>query len=243
MVHYKLVIGNRNYSSWSLRVWLHLQLSKGDKDTLEVVRIPLYADNYKAKVLEHSPAGRVPILIAKHARDSTNDKAVTVWDSLAIMEFVLTSSSCAIGWPQENPAAHAMARSIACEFHSGFLAIRDELPQNIKRTPAPLACISDSCREQIQRVDEIWTTCYASQSTSGPWLFGPKMTIADIMYIPVALRFWVYGIKVSSTAQKFIDVVLANPLVQEWIRDAKQETERLEFIDQLVPASESPLIL
>mmetsp|Transcript_2445 Transcript_2445/g.3456 ORF Transcript_2445/g.3456 Transcript_2445/m.3456 type:complete len:275 (+) Transcript_2445:89-913(+) len=270
--HYKLVIGNRNYSSWSLRVWLHLKLSlmhdieKGTA-TMEVVRIPLFIDNYKAKLLEHSPAGRVPIVIITREKEEVSSP-ITVWDSLAIMEFILDEqqlkqqqnlikSNNVIGWP-EDPVARAMARSIACEFHSGFLAIRDELTQNLRRQPEPLTQLSDACRQQIQRIDEIWTTCYEQQqqgeqkndddtrdpSDSSPcWLFGNTMTIADIMYVPVALRFWVYGIDISPSAQRFVNATRGHPFVQEWIAEAKAETEHLDFVDNLVPAAESPMVL
>ena len=233
---YTLVIGNRNYSSWSLRAWLHLKASGID---CEVVRIPLYSDNYKEKVMEYSPAGRVPVLV-----DDTVSPSISVWDSLAIMEHVLEQqqTAAAVGWPQDL-ADRALARSISYEMHSGFLAIRDELPQNLRmRKTLTAEQLSESCQQQIARVDEIWKSCYAKHASSAKkWLFGDEMTIADIMFAPVALRFVSYGIKVSAESQKFIDAVVGNEFVQEWIELAKQET--LDFIDNLVPAAESPLIL
>lgn len=248
MVHYKIVIGNRNYSSWSMRVWLFVKLtaSEEDGDTIQVTRIPLYQGNYKDKIMEYSPAGRVPVLIVSEMiKDKIQPPPITLWDSLAIMEFVASHSPRTIGWPKD-PALEATARSIACEFHSGFLNIRDELPQNLKRTPptAP-AKISDACQEQIARVVQIWTQCYEDpKNPAGPWLFGEQITIADIMYIPVALRFHVYGIAISSaSAKRFMKATLDHPLVQEWIEDSKAETEVLEFIDNLIPASDSPLVL
>ena len=192
--------------------------------------------------MEYSPAGRVPVLV-----DDTVSPSISVWDSLAIMEHVLEQqqqTSAVIGWPQD-PADRALARSISYEMHSGFLAIRDELPQNLRmRKTLTAEQLSDSCQQQIARIDEIWKSCYAKHASSAKkWLFGEEMTIADIMFAPVALRFVSYGIKVSAESQKFIDAVVGNEFVQEWIELAKQETESLDFIDNLIPAAESPLIL
>ena len=121
---YTLVIGNYNYSSWSMRAWRMLKASKVEG---KIVRIPIYTDGYKEKILEYSPAGRVPALI-----DDTLPDKQAVWDSLAIMEHVLERNpDTAIGWPKDA-AAQAMARSICYEMHAGFLAIRDELPQNLR---------------------------------------------------------------------------------------------------------------
>ena len=235
---YTLIIGNYNYSSWSLRAWLHLRESKDVK--FSVVRIPLYTDSYKEKLLEESPAGRVPVLIdpSLGSRESSS-----VWDSLSIMEHILDKEPGAVGWPTQSTAAKAHARSISMEMHSGFLSIRDELPQNLRmRKKLNPEQLSESCLQQIDRMDEIWKTCYTSYGGQ-KWLFGDNMTIADIMFAPVALRFVTYGIQVSSESQKFVDAVVENPYVQEWIAAAKDETESIDFVDNLVPAAESPLIL
>ncbi|CAB9516992.1 Glutathione S-transferase, N-terminal domain [Seminavis robusta] len=236
---YKLIIGNKNYSSWSLRAWLCLKLADVD---FEEIRIPLFVPGYKGKLLEHSPAGRVPVLVAV-----VQNQEMSVWDSLAIMEFILeTHPSTAVAWPQDK-VARALARSISYEMHSGFLAIRDELPQNLKvrRQLMTENKLTALCKTQIDRVDEIWKTCRLSVAAEGPWLFGKDPCIADLMFIPVALRFVSYGIveHISPESQQYIKTVTSHPLVQEWTQDATEEAEVLSFIDNLVPASESPLIL
>ena len=246
MTHYKLIIGNRNYSSWSLRAWLYLRASD---EPCAVVLIPLYTDNYKQKVLQHSPSGRVPCLVD----DRLPADCRSVWDSMAIMEHVLEQAAAAahnkvVAWPADL-AARTHARCIAMEMHSGFLALRDELPQNLKkinvktgtsRAP-PVTRLSTACRTQVDRVDEIWRTCLTRYG--GTWLFGNTLTIADIMYIPVALRFVAYGVTVSDVSQRFVQATLEHPLVREWIQLAQDEIYVLDFIDNLVPAAESPLIL
>ena len=290
---YKLVIGNKNYSSWSLRAWLHLKKSGIE---FEEIRIPLYTDNYKSKLLEHSPAGRVPILIDQTccvdididgtcaASDGGGGGGgggggyLSIWDSMSIIEYIVenganveaTASTAAaaaatnvIGWPT-NKVERAVGRSICYEMHSGFLCIRDELPQNVraKHTLNMETKLSPSCRQQIQRIDDIWKHCitkYAdkkngsnvndgsSRGGSGnpTWLFGgtKTMTIPDIVYAPVALRFVTYGIQVSEESRRYISMVVNDPHVQEWIEAAKLEPESLEFIDNLIPASDSPLVL
>lgn len=247
MTHYKLVIGNRNYSSWSLRAWLYLRASD---EPCAVVLIPLYTHQYKAKILQHSPSGRVPCLID----DRLPKDCRSVWDSLAIMEYVLEQQETdndktrVVSWPTDL-AARAHARCIAMEMHAGFLAMRDELPQNLKKinlpnsgaSRAPVKRLSAACRTQVDRVDEIWRTCLTRYG--GKWLFGDKLTIADIMYIPVALRFVAYGVTVSDVSQRFVQATLDHPLVREWIELAHDELFVLDFIDNLVPAAETPLIL
>ena len=275
---YKLVIGNKNYSSWSLRAWLHLKKSGIE---FEEIRIPLYTDNYKSKLLEHSPAGRVPILIDETCCDDNDGtfggENLSIWDSMSIIEYLVENATVSaattaatttnvIGWPTNN-IERAVGRSICYEMHSGFLCIRDELPQNVRarHTLNMETQLSPSCRQQIQRIDDIWKHCitkYAdnnnestdndnnNRSSSGgsgnpTWLFGgaKMMTIPDIVYAPVALRFVTYGIQVSEESQRYIAMVVNDPHVQEWIEAAKIEPESLEFIDNLTPASESPLVL
>lgn len=235
---YTLVIGNRNYSSWSLRAWLYL---KASGEPCQVVVVPLYTDDYKQKILAYSPSGRVPCLI-----DDRLPSHGSIWDSLSIMEYVREQSSLpsVIDWP-EDKVARAYARSISYEMHSGFLSIRDELPQNLKiqGKNLPLESLSSSCQQQVARVDEIWKNCQETYKSSSGWLFEEKMTIADVVYAPVALRFVTYGIKVSPQAQKFINAVTSNPLVQEWIEEAKKESFKLDFVDDLVPSAQSPMVL
>ncbi len=227
---YQLVIANRNYSSWSLRAWLFLTESK---ISFELTRIPMFTESWQTEIARYSPAGRVPVLL---------DEAVTVWDSAAIIEYVRQRHPNAIGWPAaEEMEAHA--RYISAEMHSGFLAIRDELPQNIRaRNDRDPNQLSQACRDQIERVDEVWADCRNRYEGLGQWLFG-DFSLADVMFAPVALRFVTYSIPVSSRAQDYIRAVCDSISVQEWIKLAREEVESIDFIDDLVPAAESPLTL
>jgi glutathione S-transferase len=127
--------------------------------------------------------------------------------------------------------------------HSGFLAVRDELPQNIRaRNKLEPSSLSDSCQKQIARIDEIWTECRGKYSDSGEWLFG-EFSIADIIFAPVALRFVTYSIPVSGEAREYIDAVQRSESVGQWVKEAREESESISFIDELVPATSSPLTL
>lgn len=280
---FTLVIGNRNYSSWSLRAWLHLQKTVAaadgglddDDDDVEVVLIPIYTDNYKQRVLEYSPSGRVPALVDRGAPPRTNKEPIVVWDSLAIMEYLNETHNNKgddmtpkIGWPTD-PVARALARSAAYEMHSGFLTIRDELPQNLKRIdtdrvdaatglPASLAPLttplSDALVGQVARVDELWQACLTQygkktgnsddDDDDASWLFGTdEMTMTDVLYAPVALRFVAYGIAVSATSQRFVRAVTRDGHIRQWMAAAADEPWTIDFVDALVPAAASPLIL
>ena len=225
---FTLVMGNRNYSSWSLRAWLYLRASDIPFD--EIV-IPLFTDTWRHEIATYSPAGRVPVLL---------DGELAIWDSLAIMETVRERVPEALGWPAD-PAARARARSVSAEMHSGFMAVRDELPQNIRaRRPLRLDELSADCHQQIQRIQTIWSD--REHAGNGPWLFG-EFGIADVMFAPVALRFVTYGIKLSPVAQDFVERVRELPLIQEWGELCAQEPYSIPFIDELLPAAQSPLVL
>ena len=191
---YKLIIGNRNYSSWSLRAWLYLKTSQLD---FEVQRVALFDEDWASTINTLSPAGRVPILI---------DGEQTVWDSLAIVAHLREREAGALDWPAA-PAARAHARSIVAEMHSGFLAVRGELPQNLKRSqPIDPESLSEACRQQIRRINIMWRELRDQHAGAGPWLFG-EFSIADVFYAPVALRFSSYGIKLSRAANDYIGAV------------------------------------
>lgn len=223
-----LVIGNKSYSSWSLRAWLYLRESR---IPFEEVRIALFTEGFREEIARYSPAGRVPVLV---------DGDVHVWDSLAIIEHLRERTPGALDWPGD-PAARAMARSIVCEMHSGFLAIRDELPQNLRvERVLPLERLSEPCRREISRVEEMWATARTRYGGAGPFLFG-ELSIADVFYAPVALRFASYGIPLGPEARGFVESVQALRSVQDFVAAAREESEHLDFIDDLVPAAESPL--
>jgi glutathione S-transferase len=225
----RLVIGNKNYSSWSLRAWLHLRESGV---AFEEIRVSLYDPEFAAIIGRYSPAGRVPVLI--------DDDGVTVWDSLAIVEHVRERVPGAVAWPAAGPA-RARARSIAAEMHSGFPALREELPFNVRaRAPVALDRLSDGARRQVERVLQIWGECRRQHAGDGAWLFGP-MSIADVMYAPVALRFVSYDIPMAAEARSFVDAVTGLASIQEWAAEARRERETVDIIDQRWPAASTPL--
>ncbi|MEL7537118.1 MAG: glutathione S-transferase family protein [Pseudomonadota bacterium] len=227
---YTLVIGNRNYSSWSLRAWLYLRASGIDFKT---ERVALFADDWPASIQKVSPAGRVPVLM--HGEH-------TVWDSLAIVEYLREHEPSALGWPDE-PSERAIARSIVAEMHSGFMNIRGELPQNLKREHAiDPESLTEDCRLQIKRINTMWAELRKRHKSKGPWLFG-EFSVADVFYAPVALRFSTYGIALVPAAASFIEAVREHPEIVAWIAAARDERESLEFIDELTPVSQAPLIL
>ncbi|MDQ8036666.1 MAG: glutathione S-transferase family protein [Pedobacter sp.] len=208
----QLLIGNRNYSSWSLRPWLFLRMSGVAFDTR---RIPLYAEGSKAEILKYSPSGKVPLLI---------DGDLHVWDSLAICEYAIDRFSLSRAWPEDR-AERAEARSIVAEMHSGFTALRSQLSMNCRRVPA-VAKFDEAAAADIERIDAIWTTCRHRFSKRGPGLFG-EWSLVDAFYAPVVLRFDRYRLPCSQLARDYQDNVLALPAMQEWIEAARLEKEIL----------------
>lgn len=204
-----LVIANRNYSSWSLRAWLFLR-NAGAR--FQEVRIGLGEPGTRERIARHSPSGRVPVLV---------DGALTVWDSLAICEYANEVVAGGSGWPAER-AARAEARSVSAEMHSGFTALRSEMPMNIRarRRLAPSA----AAQADIARVVGLWEHCRARHAAQGPWLFG-RFSIADAMYAPVVFRFQTYGVTLAGRNAEYAKTVLADPAVQEWAAAARAETE------------------
>ena len=226
----QLVIANRNYSSWSLRAWLYLAESGIE---FEEIRIPLFTDQWREEIARYSPVGRVPVLI---------DDGFSIWDSTAIIEYAREQFPGAVDWPEDHKQ-RAHARSISAEMHSGFLALRDELPQNLRaRCPLDTQSLGEECRQQIQRVDQSWSECRNENRSSGNWLFG-TFSIAEVLFAPVALRFVTYEIAVSPEAGEFMDAVCGLQSVQQWIAAAREEKESSSFIDQRIPASETDLTL
>jgi glutathione S-transferase len=200
----KLVIGNKNYSSWSFRPWIGLKAAGIPFDE-EV--IPLYGEGAKAEILKHSPAGKVPILI---------DGDIRVWESLAILEYAAERFPDARLWPSDR-AARAHARAISTEMHAGFAPMRSECGMNFWRPPVKRALSADA-QANIARVQEIWSDARARYGAGGPFLFG-TFTAADAMYAPVISRFETYAIDVTPTVKAYMQAMIALPAWQEW-RDA-----------------------
>lgn len=209
----ELVIGNKAYSSWSLRPWLAL---KHTGVPFSELRVPLYIPGYKEKLLKQGPSGKVPVL--KHG-------ARTIWDSLAICEYLAEQFPDAQLWPKDA-AARAMARSVSAEMHSGFGAIRHAMPFNCRVRNRHVK-ITPETQQEIDRVQGLWKSCREAHGSGGPWLFG-RFSIADCMYIPVALRFITYSISMDAAGKAYADATLAHHPVDEWIAAAEQESEVLE---------------
>lgn len=210
----KLVIGNKNYSSWSMRPWMAL---KGTGIAFDEVVIPLYtgvAD--KQRILDVTRSGKVPALI---------DGAVTVWDSLAIIEYAAERFPDAKLWPQDV-AARAHARSVSAEMHSSFMPLRNECGMNIHR-PIRAKPLSEDAQANIARIQQIWTECRALYGAKGPYLFG-AFSGADAMFAPVIHRFRTYAIDVTPPARDYMDTMLANSAFQEWTNGALAESWVIE---------------
>lgn len=205
-----LVIGDKTYSSWSLRPWLALRQAD---IAFEERLLWLHRPEFRSEVARYSPSGRVPALL--------HDGAV-IWESLAILEYINETWLQGRGWPSERKA-RAQARAITCEMHSGFAALRRELSLNLRRHGAVLQPGHDAAQD-IQRVLTLWQDTRARFGKGGPFLFG-AFGCADAMYAPVVLRFVVYGIALPSAAQAYVDAILALPAIAEWRAAAALEND------------------
>lgn len=205
-----LIIGNQNYSSWSLRPWILLKHAGIAFDTL---RIGLFTDTFKEEISRYSEAGKVPVY---------QDGDLLLWESLAICEYIAELRPQL--WP-EDKQARAIARAICSEMHAGFSALRNELPMNCRARNRRIQ-ISDQCRTDIARIESIWRQCREQYASEGPWLFG-RYSVADAFYAPVVLRFQGYALSLSDETQAYCQTVLADPHLQQWITDGRAEPEVL----------------
>ncbi len=212
MSEFTIVLGNKTYSSWSLRGWLMLKLTGAAFD--EVV-VPLDRPETKAAIRAHSPSGRVPTLKAD---------GLAVWDTLAIAEYLHERFPEAGLWP-EDPAARARARSVAAEMHAGFPALRARLPMDLKREPpepgAGIA-VDGALAGEIARIVAIWGDCRTRFGGAGDFLFG-RFGVADAFYAPVATRFVTYGIVLEGGVADYRDALMARADLSDWIAAAKAE--------------------
>jgi glutathione S-transferase len=206
----KLVIGNKNYSSWSLRAWF---LMKEAGFEFEEHRIPLNTDSTNAEIAKFSPAGRVPVLLL-------DDQVI--WDTFAIAETLNERWPDKKIWP-EDPVARAHARSVSAEMHSGFAALREAMPMNC-RAMGRKVTLSDEVAADIDRIFAIWTDCRQRYKSGGEWLFG-KFSVADAMFAPVVLRFRTYGINLSESASVYPKRLLESPAIQDWLLESESEIE------------------
>ena len=203
-----LVIGNKNYSSWSLRPYMALAMAGID---FEEKLITFGEPAFGKAVVKISKAGLVPILV--HGKN-------TVWDSLAIMEYAAETWSDRNLWPK-NKAARAMARSVSAEMHSGFRNLRNACPMNLRRAIKPVA-LNDDIRADVARLEALWKECRSAHGRGGPFLFG-KFSIADAMFTPIVTRFETYDIKVSNDTQHYMNAVMATPAFHDWKADGLKE--------------------
>ena len=213
-----LVIGNRNYSSWSLRPWLLLRQFGVEFD--EVV-LALDTPEFAAQALRHSPTGKVPAL---------RDGQVSVWDSLAICEYANERWLDGRGWPAER-GQRALARAAASEMHSGFTALRTQLPMNSRRQPDGYRW-DEAAQRDLDRVQALWRELRGAHGAGGDFLFGP-FGIVDAMFAPVAIRFDGYGVALDDTAAAYVQALFTLPAMREWRQAAAQESEHVAATDAL----------
>ncbi|MEX0618166.1 MAG: glutathione S-transferase family protein [Pseudohongiellaceae bacterium] len=214
MTDIKLVIGNKNYSCWSLSPWLLLKMYNVD---FEEIQVALYQDNTAEKLGPYSPSLKVPVLLHHE---------VTIWDSLSICEFISEEFLGRMGWPASG-RRRASARSVSAEIHSDFHHLKNEWPMNCAAslTLQP----SDAVADEIARIDAIWSCCRRKFGESGAYLYG-RFSIADCLFAPMAICFNAYGAKLSQEAQKYADALLGNPFVADWIAQGRAEKEPLSIV-------------
>jgi glutathione S-transferase len=207
----KLIIGNRAYSSWSMRGWLAVRQSG---EEFEELVVPMFGEewNRHREGGEFAPSmGKVPVLW---------DGDCVVWDSLAIIEFLADRVGREAFWPEEE-SARGMARSMAAEMHSSFANLRRELPMNVRKSYPPKS-LSPEVRSEIDRIMTLWAQARARFAGTGDFLFG-EWCAADIMFAPVVTRFITYGVAVPPFAGLYMKAVLSHPHVTEWIDAAQDE--------------------
>ncbi len=211
---YRLVIGNKNWSSWSLRPWLAMRRAGLAFDEINVrLRLP----ESKAEILKHSPSGMVPTLI---------DGDLAIWDSLAIIEYLAERHPEAELWPRDANA-RAVARSASAEMHSGFAPLRQHCSMEVLAR-SPQATLPPEVEANVERIVALWRECRQKFGKGGPFLFG-KFSAADAMYAPVAARFRTYVPDLGpygddGTAQTYVETIFAMPEMTAWIEGARRET-------------------
>lgn len=207
----QLVIGNKNYSSWSLRPWLAARHAGIEFDE---IRVSLFTPEGMAQIRQYSPSLKVPVW---------REGDFVVWDSLAICEYFAERAPAL--WPADS-AARAVARSVSAEMHSGFNALRNGMPMNARARGRRVA-VTPEIAADINRIETIWTDCRNRFGASGPWLFG-AFSIADAMFGPVVLRFVPYGASRPGVVDDYVATFMADPHLQAWIAAAEQEPEIIQ---------------
>ena len=212
-----LVIGNKNYSSWSLRPWLLLRQAG---ISFEELRIPLYTDATRDQIHNYSPSGKIPVLL---------DGGRRVWDSLAICEYIAEFYPQHQLWPIDR-RTRAVARSVCAEMHSGFIALRENMTMNCRKH-LPGKGRGPGVQEDIDRITALWTDCRKRFGQNGDFLFG-RFSIADAMYAPVALRFRTYSVDLDPVCAAYAKTLLELPAVQDWVVQSHAEAEVLPAFER-----------
>jgi len=205
----QLVIGNRNYSSWSLRAWLPLRKSGVPFDT---VLLPLDTPEFAERIADYSPSGRVPVLW---------HDGQCIWDSLAIGEYVNEQFAGGALWP-EDAASRALGRSMIAEMHSGFSQLRARMPMNCRASNRRIP-IDEALQADLERMWTLWSDSLACHSDAGGWLLG-QYSLADAMFAPVVIRFQGYDVALPEDIKSYCEHALADPELKEWLAAAAQET-------------------
>jgi len=208
-----LIIGNKNYSSWSLRPWIFMKQFNME---FEEIRIPLFTDSTGQQLASYFSNYKVPVL---------RDDDFVVWDTLSIMEYVSENYLEFRGWP-EDVKARAVARSISAEMHSSFFAIRGALPMNCRKQFENFN-ISAEVNTDIQRIKDIWYKCRTEYGANGDWLFG-EYSIADAMFAPIVHRFNGYGVALNELENAYVQTTLNSPPMIDWVEAGKQEKEVID---------------
>jgi len=224
MARYTLIVGTRNWSSWSLRPFVALKAAGQVFETVDIRLRRTEAPTTREQILKHSPAGKVPVL-----KIEENGKELTVWDSLAICETIAERHPEAGLWP-DDASARAIARSYSCEMHSGFPDVRDQLSMDFANKQ-PLPELREDTKSQVARIIAAWSDALATYK--GDFLFG-RLSVADCMYAPVVSRFETYGVEVPAPVRAYMDRVLALPAMREWgIVAAKEVADGLGSLPPL----------
>ena len=205
-----IILGNKKYSSWSLRGWLAV---KAAGVPFEETVIWMYKPDSRAEMLKHGPTGLVPVL--KHGD-------ITVWETLAICEYVAENFPAAKLWP-DDARAKAHCRSMATEMHGGFLALRQQMPMDLSR-PAGKKDHDEACGAAIERIATLWREARGQFGQGGPYLYG-RFSVADCMYAPVVYRFLTYGVSLDPVCMAYCEAMAAHPAMQEWKAAGVAETE------------------
>jgi glutathione S-transferase len=206
----RLIIGNKNYSSWSFRPWIAMKaLGIPFEEVLIPFGTPVGNPEFKGKLAEYTPAGLVPVLI---------DGDVQVWETLAILEYLAETFPDKHLWPADRKQ-RAEARALSSEMHAGFSALRGECPVNFRR-PVRERALSDGARANVKRIEAMWSGARARYG--GPFLFG-NFCAADAMYAPMVARVFTYGIKINRDALAYVEAMMALPAWSEWKAAALKE--------------------